>query len=128
MARQQYSQPSTVSQSVIDVCEQHISIFDKYLIYQTGQYEYTCYIDKFLGGVKIVTVYRQNSSSVWHVSHSTADSFPASITYPYYSVSNVGLGKSIDMTAQTNIVTAVSVMGIFLVLCLKTMFFGWCKR
>lgn len=128
MAKQQYSTPGTISSTVVNMCEQHIGLFDKYVIYQTGQYEYSCYIEKMLGGVKLVTISRTNNNSLWDISVTEADSFPTSLSYPYYSYSNCGWGQVLDLTAQTNIVCAVSVMGIFLFLCLKTMFFGWCKR
>ena len=125
MAKSQYTSPGTISTAIVNQFEQYIGLFDRYAIYQTGQYEYMCYIDKFLGGVESVRVYRSGSSSYWTVSDSTSDTFPTAISYPYYSYSNVGWGQVLPLTAQTNILTSVSVMGLFLFFALKTMFFGW---
>lgn len=126
--KSQYNDPGTISSTVVGMIEQHVGLFDKYIIYQTAQYEYTGYVEKLMGGVDVVTVYRSSSNAKWNISYSEEDSFPESVAFPYYCYSNVGYGQVLGMTAQTNTITAVSVMGIFLVLCLKTMFFAWARR
>lgn len=125
-----YSVPSSDIQALVNA---RVAPLDRYIIMRTGEYEYTALIQK--GVTKEVTqlvISRSTggSSHPWTVSESLGE-FDYTVSCPYYVVSNVGLGRQLDLLCWRGI-TAWSLAIIASVLCLWILFkgvlFGWRRR
>lgn len=125
-----YSVPSADIQALVNA---RVAPLDRYIIMRTGEYEYTALIQK--GVTKEVTqlvISRSigGSSHPWTVSENVGE-FDYTVSCPYYVVSNVGLGRQLDLLCWRGI-TAWSLAIIASVLCLWILFkgvlFGWRRR
>lgn len=125
-----YSVPSADIQALVNA---RVAPLDRYIIMRTGEYEYTALIQK--GVTKEVTqlvISRSigGSSRPWTVSENVGE-FDYTVSCPYYVVSNVGLGRQLDLLCWRGI-TAWSLAIIASVLCLWILFkgvlFGWRRR
>lgn len=77
-----------------------ISLLERYVLMQTGQYEWTALIQKIgTNETRYITFTRDggNYSNYYTVSRGTADTFEATYSNEYYVYSNDGFGKSLDL-------------------------------
>lgn len=125
-----YSVPSSDIQALVNA---QVAPLDRYIIMQTGDYQYTALIQKGVTNeVRQLVISRStgNYSSPWTVTESAGE-FEYKVTCPYYVVSNVGLGRQLDLLCWRG-VTAWSLAIIASVLCLWTVFrrllFRWDVR
>lgn len=123
-----YSAPSSDVQNVF---ANKVDVLDKYVLCQTGQYEYTGLI--YDRATKETTQYiftRSGNNSYsysWSVSESTVDEFDYTISNEFYCISNVGLGRALSLPA-TDLMTSYSVSIICCFCCLLTIFWTVFRR
>ena len=102
-----FSTPSTQIQNIV---ANSVSILDRYVLIQTGQYEYTALIQNVANGdIEKITISRTNNASynnVYKVVRDTVDSFDYQITNEYYAITNVGKGQALqDIPSQIGIIS-----------------------
>lgn len=91
---------SSVDSNTQAVIANKISLLDKYVLMQTGEYEWTALVQNTMS--KKTTQYKitRNStgySSPYSVSTTENADFDYNITNEYYVYSNVGQGRSLDL-------------------------------
>lgn len=125
-----YSVPSSDVQAVVNA---RVSLLDRYIIMQTGDYQYTALIQKGVTDEVHQLVFSRTSgnySNPWQIVESEGV-FEYSVTCPYYVVSNVGLGRQMDLLCWRG-VSSWSLVIIASFVCLWVLFkgvlFRWRKR
>ena len=123
-----YSAPSSDVQNVF---ANKVDVLDKYVLCQTGQYEYTGLV--YDRATKKTTQYiftrsgNTSYSNSWSVSESTVDEFNYTIRNEFYCISNVGLGRALSLPA-IDLMTSYSVSIICCFCCLLTIFWTVFRR
>lgn len=119
-----YSSPSSDIQNIV---ANNVKALDSYVLMQTGQYEYTALIyNNASKECEKLVFSRSNSSSynnIYTVRRSI-DTFDYEITNEYYVYSNVGQGKSLDLTNLYAGITAHAIAVIMCVICFAIVFKG----
>lgn len=118
-----YSSPSTEIQNLI---ANKCSILDRYVLMQTGQYEYTGLVyNPCTKECKKYTISRSSASgySTQYTISESDSTFDYTVTNEYYVFSNDGVGKSLDLPV-TESVTAYSLLIISCVLMFAVVFKG----
>lgn len=83
-----------------------VSILDKYVLFQTGEYEYTALIKNVASKeVEKIVIYRNASNSDYNVNRSIINNFDFSYTNEYYTYSNCGFGRSLTIPSYQGAVT-----------------------
>lgn len=125
-----YSVPSADIQALVNA---RVAPLDRYIIMRTGEDDYTALIQKGITRevIQLVISRREGAySHPWTISESSGE-FDYTVSCPYYVVSNVGLGRQLDLLCWRGI-TAWSLAIIASVLCLWILFkgvlFGWRRR
>lgn len=125
-----YSVPSSDIQALVNA---RVAPLDRYIIMRTGESEYTALIQKGVTNEVTQLVFSRRdgvSSRPWTISEKVGE-FDYTVSCPYYVVSNVGLGRQLDLLCWRGI-TAWSLAIIASVLCLWILFkgvlFGWRRR
>ena len=93
----QYSDYSTVPQAIRDVVANKVHLLDQYILFQTGQYEYTGLVHNPV--TKKTTSYtftRTNNYSQYSVTESAAE-WDYSVVNECYCYSNIGYGAALDL-------------------------------
>lgn len=125
-----YSVPSSDVQAVVNA---RVSLLDRYIIMQTGDYQYTALIQKGVTNEVLQLVFSRTSgnySNPWQIVESEG-AFEYSVTCPYYVVSNVGLGRQMDLLCWRGVSSwALVVIASFVCLWVlfKGVLFRWRKR
>lgn len=115
-----YSSPSSDIQNIV---ANSVSLLDKYVLFQTGENEYTALIKNIASKeIEQIQIYRDSSSSFnsrYQVSRQTVNDFSWNISNEYYTYSNCGFGKSLNIPsyqgALTYGVTALTTLVFFAV-------------
>lgn len=118
-----YSTPSADIQNLI---ANKCSILDRYVLMQTGQYEYTGLVyNPCTKECKQYTIIRTSTSgySNYYTVEETSADFEYKVTNEYYVYSNDGYGKSLNLPV-TESVTAYSLLIISCVLMFAVVFKG----
>lgn len=118
-----YSNPTADMREIV---ANNVGLLDKYILMQTGEYEYTALIkDMALRTVDVIKFTRQGSgyNYAWVASHSSTTDFRYSVSNELYVYSNMNVGKSIDLPVYKG-VTAYSLAIIISVLSLAVLFKG----
>lgn len=92
-----YSSVDSATQAVI---ANKISLLDKYVLMQTGEYEWTALVQNTMSKKTTRYTITRNStgySSPYSVTSSDNADFDYRITNEYYVFSNVGQGRSLDL-------------------------------
>ena len=90
-----FSSPSSDVQAVF---ANKVDLLDKYVLCQTGQYEYTGLIyDRASKETTEVVFSRSNDDRYWTVTENKVDGFDYSISNQYYCYSNVGIGRALTL-------------------------------
>ncbi len=125
-----YSVPSADIQALVNA---RVAPLDRYIIMRTGEDEYTALIQKGVTREVVQLVISRSDggySHPWTISEGSGE-FDYTVSCPYYVVSNVGLGRQLDLLCWRGI-TAWSLAVIASVLCLWILFkgvlFGWRRR
>lgn len=117
----------SVSSEIQNIVANNISLLDSYVLMQTGQYEYTALIYDNARKECEKLVFSRSSSSSYNSTYTLSretDSFEYTITNEYYVYSNVGQGRSLDLTNLHSGVTAHATAVIMLVICFAIVFKG----
>lgn len=132
----QYSNSyGSISSDIQNLVANSVSVLDKYVLMQTGEYEYTALIKNLASKeVEEITISRSsgsNYSTTYSVTRRDVDEFNYKVSNEYYTFSNCGFGKSLDIPAYEGIrtygVTAVTVL-IFFMVVFKGALFKCLKR
>lgn len=115
-----YSNPSTDIQNIV---ANSVSLLDKYVLMQTGEYEYTALIKNVASKeVEEITISRSSTSGYTNryvVNREESKDFSWNVSNEYYTYSNCGFGKSLEIPsydgALTYGVTALTVLVFFAV-------------
>ena len=112
----QYDGTSSVPQAIRDIVANKISLLDQYILFQTGQYEYTAMVYKpGLNVCKIYVFRRGDNYSAYTVTESEG-AFEYTVNNEYYCYSNVGYGMALDLpvtelaTAHATVILACALM------------------
>lgn len=98
-----YSSIDSATQAVI---ANKISLLDKYVLMQTGEYEWTALVKNTMSKKTTKYTITRNSSgysSPYSVSAAENADFDYNITNEYYVYSNVGQGRSLDLPVHNGV-------------------------
>lgn len=105
----QYNEYGSISSDIQNLVANSVSVLDKYVLMQTGEYEYTALIQNVANKeVEEITISRTTGSSyssLYSVTRREVDEFDYSVSNEYYTFSNCGFGKSLDIPAYEGIRT-----------------------
>lgn len=123
LSEEQYSSYGSISSDIQNIVANSVSVLDKYILMQTGEYEYTALIQNVANKeVEEITITRNGSnySSIYSVSRKMVSDFDYSVSNEYYVYSNCGIGKSLDIPSYEGIrtysITGLTVLVFFAVL------------
>lgn len=123
MITQYTSSYGSISSDIQNLVANSVSVLDLYVLMQTGEYEYTALIKNLANKeVEEITISRSsgnNYNNTYSVSRREVDEFDYSVSNEYYTFSNCGFGKSLDIPAyegiRTHGIAAVTVLIFFMV-------------
>lgn len=125
-----YSVPPSDVQAVVNA---RVSLLDRYIIMRTGDNQYTALIQNGVTDQVQQLVFSRisgNYSNPWQIVESVG-AFDYSVTFPYYVVSNVGVGRQMDLLCWRG-ASAWALVVIASFVCLWVLFkgglFRWRKR
>lgn len=123
MITQYSSSYSSISSDIQNLVANSVSVLDKYVLMQTGEYEYTALIKNLASKeVEEITISRtsgSNYSTTYSVTRRDVDEFDYKVSNEYYTFSNCGFGKSLNIPAYEGIrtygLTGLTVLVFFMV-------------
>lgn len=119
----QYTDYSSVPTQIQNVVANKCQLLDQYILFQTGQYEYTALVrNPITKETKAYTFTRSNNYSQYSVAVTDAD-WSYSVSNEYYCYSNIGYGSALDLPVVEG-VTAHAAVVLVCVLMLAIMFKG----
>lgn len=96
----------SVGSDIQNIVANSVSVLDKYVLIQTGEYEYTALIKNVASKeVEKIVITRDTSDGYYLVNRSTVNNFDYSYTNEYYTYSNCGFGRSLNIPAYQGAVT-----------------------
>lgn len=130
----QYSSYSTVPSDVKNIIAAKLSILDQYILFATGDNEYTALI--FNPPTKNTVQYRiyrqgQNYNYTWNIQRVNDVEFEYQVSNEYYVVSNVGYGQMLDLPAYDAVqsfASAIIIALLFFAIIFKGVLFKCLKR
>lgn len=112
----QYEEYGLIPETVCDVVANRVSILDQYVLFQTGEFEYTALIkNTSTGKVTQLRFYRINTYNQYAVEE-TEGTWEFSYHNEYYTYSNLKFGSSLDLpvmdgvTAYATTILSVALM------------------
>lgn len=129
----QSSSYSSIPQAVRDLVANKVSLLDQYILFQTGDYEYTALIlDSVSRKCEQVRVYRTSGSysSAYNVAV-TEGVWDWSIGNEYYVYSNVGVGAALDLPVVEGVIahaTIIMCVALMFAIVFKGVLFPWSKK
>lgn len=129
MARSQYYTTNvngnrsygSVPEQVREDAESRIGLFDNYILYRTGESQYTLYVNKVIGQDYAVTYSYSSGYYSYSVDNWTVEE--PSLTAPMYSYSNQGYGYTLTSN-YVDTFSAYCLGGIVVLLFLAVLFKG----
>ena len=122
LSETQSSDYGSIGSDIQNLVANSVSILDKYVLMQTGEYEYTALIKNVANSeVEKITITRgsSNYSSKYSVKREIGSDFDFSYSNEYYCFSNCGFGKSLDIPSYEGIrtygLTGLTVLVFFMV-------------
>lgn len=119
----QSSDYGSIGTDIQNLVANSVSVLDKYILMQTGEYEFTALIQNVASGeVEEITVTRgtSNYNNRYTVSREIVSNFDYSVSNEYYVYSNCGIGKSLDIPSYEGIrtygLTGLTVLVFFMVI------------
>lgn len=127
MIRQYTDSYSSASSDIQNIVANDISLLEEYVLVQTGQYEWTALINtKGINKCRQIIITRNspNYNTAYTVSRSNySGEFGAIVENEYYTFSNVGIGKSLNLPIH-DIVTSYSLISMCCILLFAVVFKG----
>jgi len=122
----QFESYSPIPQEVKEVTANKIKLLDEYILFQSGEFEYTALIhDLITDETRQLTFSRAPEELIYAV-HETDGLWTFTVSNEVYCYSNVGLGAALDLPVIDGIQgyysVLVSVVLIFLVVFKSTLF------
>lgn len=122
----QYSDPGTVPQQIRDIVANKVKLLDEYIVFQTGEYQYTALIhDVVTDEVTRLTFTRANNYSTYTVDQSEGV-WEFTLSNEYYCYSNVGYGAALDLPVmegvQAHSSAVITVVLMFLIVFKSALF------
>ena len=122
----QFESYSPIPQEVKEVTDNKIKLLDEYILFQSGEFEYTALIhDLITDETRQLTFSRAPEELIYAV-HETDGLWTFTVSNEVYCYSNVGLGAALDLPVIDGIQgyysVLVSVVLIFLVVFKSTLF------
>lgn len=122
----QYTDFSTVPQQIRDIVANRCSLLDEYILFQTGQYQYSALIhDLITGEVTRLTFSRGDNYGYYTVTESQGE-WNYTVYNEYYCYSNVRLGAALDLPVvegvQAHASVVLTVVLMFLVVFRSSLF------
>lgn len=118
----QFTDYGSIGTDIQNLVANSVSILDKYVLMQTGQYEYTALIQNVANGEVEKIIFTRDSSnysSKYSVKREIGSDFDFSYSNEYYCFSNCGFGKSLDIPSYEGIrtygLTGLTVLVFFMV-------------
>lgn len=119
----QYNDYGSISSDIQNLVANNVSLLDKYILMQTGEYEYKALIKNMASKqVEEIRIYRTSMSGYnnkWFVERKNSSNFDFNVSNEYYVYSNFGYGKSLNLPsyegARTYGLTALTVLVFFMV-------------
>ena len=113
----QYEQYGTIPQAVRDIVANKVSLLDQYVLFQTGQNEYTALIkNTSTGKVKQYRFYRLGNMNTYAM-EVTDGVWEFTYNNEYYIYSNLKVGSSLDLPVTEGVTAYASV-----IMCIALMF------
>lgn len=116
MIKQYTDNYSSISADIQNIVANDVSLLEDYVLMQTGQYEWTALINtRLINKCRYIRITRSSGSS--YNNHYTVSrgeysgKFGASVSNEYYTYSNVGVGRSLNLPIHD---TAVSYSIVFI--------------
>lgn len=124
----QYSESYTApSADIQNIVANSVSLLDKYVLMQTDEYEYTALVQNLANKkTEEITISRISTSGYnnrYQVSREEVSEFSYDVTNEYYTFSNCGFGRSLDVPAYEGAVT-YGIAGITVLLFFAVIFKG----
>lgn len=124
LSEEQSSDYGSIGADIQNVVANSVSVLDKYILMQTGQYEYTALIQNVANQeVEKITFTRDSSSNYstrYIVRRENGSDFDYKVSNEYYVYSNCGIGKSLDIPSYEGIrtysLTGLTVLIFFMVI------------
>ncbi len=99
----QYNDFSTIPQTIRDIVANRCRLLDQYVLFQTGDLEYTALIrDPISGEVTQLLFTRLSNYGIYDVVESEGD-WQYTIINEYYCYSNVGVGSALDLPVMEGV-------------------------
>lgn len=118
-----YSLPSS---TVTNYFKNYIMPTDSYIIMQTGQYTWSCVVDRVVGNDYIIRVTRPSGSGSYTVTNTVTTDTTYSVSNDFYVYSNLGIGNKLDIDYSSFICGFLAVLcGV---LAFKSIFWGCLLR
>lgn len=122
----QHDEYSSIPQTVRDIVANRCSLLDRYILFQTGSYEYTALIhNPVTNEVRQLVFTRLNNYSQYMVTE-VPGTWDFQIHNEYYCYSNVGLGSALDLPVmegvQSHAAAIFTVVLLFLVVFRSALF------
>lgn len=123
----QYLNSSSIPSQVVNISNNKVGVLDDYILYCTGEYEYSLLIKSRLPGqtAKLYTFSRSSSGGYNYYTVSFTDNVPFDyhVSNEYYVYSNIGYGQALIPVCWQGIQT-FSLAGITCALFLAIVFKG----
>lgn len=122
----QYNEYSTIPQQVRDIVANKCSLLDHYILFQTGEREYSALIQDMVTGEVTYYGFTRAEDFGYYTVLETVGSWEFTVRNEYYCYSNIGYGAALDLpvmegvTAHANAVFTVCLM--FLVVFRSSLF------
>lgn len=127
----QYTDTSSIPQAIRDVVANKVELLDQYILFQTGQNQYTALVrNPITNEVRSYTFARTNNYSQYSVVEEVAV-WDYSITNEYYCYSNIGYGAALDLPVMEGVTAhagAVLCCLLMLAVIFRGGLFPWLRR
>lgn len=117
----------SIGTDIQNIVANNVKALDSYVLMQTGQYEYTALIYNNASKECEKIVFSRQSNTSYNSNYTVTrseDTFEYKITNEYYVYSNVGQGKSLDLSNLYTGIIAHATAVIMLVICFAIVFKG----
>lgn len=115
--------PTYISSHIAGKC----GILDRYVVYQTGEYEYQGIVIKLVGKGELYTYTRSSNYSQWDVSSQETMDYSYSVQHELYVCSTMGLGTVVAPPSWDYTVT-LSIAVIACAVSIRWLVFPWIER
>lgn len=123
----QYAEYGTISADIQNIVANSVSVLDKYILMQTGEFEWTALVKNIASkDVEQITVTRSTATGYnnrYFVVRKNGADFNYNVANEYYVYSNVGYGRSLEIPSYEGVRT-YGIAGITVLLFFMVVFKG----